>query len=144
MSCYSYHLPPHQLCFLDAGLLVTLSSKESCCPWSSSRPCGGCRLSNTTTSSTSLTDTNSPSRWLSLEMTKCTHKSAPQVFGALVAGMTSEGGGAVAFPVMTLALSIQVLSLYQYLILHLPGPVSLFHPMFPKFNFPFISTFLSS
>jgi hypothetical protein len=29
------------------------------------------------------------------------------VFGALVAGLTSEGGGAVAFPVMTLALGIQ-------------------------------------
>jgi len=28
------------------------------------------------------------------------------IFGATVAGMTSEGGGAVAFPVMTLALSI--------------------------------------
>jgi len=29
------------------------------------------------------------------------------IFGASVAGMTSEGGGAVAFPVMTLALGIQ-------------------------------------
>ena len=28
------------------------------------------------------------------------------IFGATVAGMTSEGGGAVAFPVMTLALGI--------------------------------------
>ena len=28
------------------------------------------------------------------------------IFGAMVAGMTSEGGGAVAFPVMTLALHI--------------------------------------
>ena len=28
------------------------------------------------------------------------------VLGATVAGMTSEGGGAVAFPVMTLALKI--------------------------------------
>ena len=29
------------------------------------------------------------------------------IFGASVAGMTSEGGGAVAFPVMTLALGIK-------------------------------------
>jgi len=28
------------------------------------------------------------------------------VFGAMIAGATSEGGGAVAFPVMTLALNI--------------------------------------
>ncbi len=32
--------------------------------------------------------------------------SVTMVFGALVAGMTSEGGGAVAFPVMTLALGV--------------------------------------
>ena len=32
--------------------------------------------------------------------------SITMIFGALVAGMTSEGGGAVAFPVMTLALHI--------------------------------------
>ncbi|XP_023344386.1 uncharacterized protein LOC111713685 isoform X2 [Eurytemora carolleeae] len=32
--------------------------------------------------------------------------SITMVFGASVAGMTSEGGGAVAFPVMTLALAI--------------------------------------
>lgn len=32
--------------------------------------------------------------------------SITMVFGATVAGMTSEGGGAVAFPVMTLALNI--------------------------------------
>ena len=37
-----------------------------------------------------------------------THLKFPKVFGALVAGMTSEGGGAVAFPVMTLALGIKV------------------------------------
>jgi hypothetical protein len=29
------------------------------------------------------------------------------VFGATIGGMTSEGGGAVAFPVMTLALGIK-------------------------------------
>ena len=29
------------------------------------------------------------------------------IFGATIAGMTSEGGGAVAFPVMTLALGIK-------------------------------------
>jgi hypothetical protein len=29
------------------------------------------------------------------------------IFGAMVAGATSEGGGAVAFPVMTLALGIR-------------------------------------
>ena len=28
------------------------------------------------------------------------------IFGSMVAGATSEGGGAVAFPVMTLALKI--------------------------------------
>lgn len=33
--------------------------------------------------------------------------SITMVFGALVAGMTSEGGGAVAFPVMTLAMGIK-------------------------------------
>jgi len=33
--------------------------------------------------------------------------SITMVFGAAVAGMTSEGGGAVAFPVMTLALKIR-------------------------------------
>ena len=33
--------------------------------------------------------------------------SLTMVFGATVAGMTSEGGGSVAFPVMTLALEIQ-------------------------------------
>jgi len=33
--------------------------------------------------------------------------SITMIFGALVAGMTSEGGGAVAFPVMTLALGIK-------------------------------------
>jgi len=32
--------------------------------------------------------------------------SITMIFGAMVAGMTSEGGGAVAFPVMTLALHI--------------------------------------
>ena len=32
--------------------------------------------------------------------------SITMIFGAIVAGMTSEGGGAVAFPVMTLALKI--------------------------------------
>ena len=32
--------------------------------------------------------------------------SITMIFGATVAGMTSEGGGAVAFPVMTLALGI--------------------------------------
>jgi len=32
--------------------------------------------------------------------------SITMIFGAMVAGMTSEGGGAVAFPVMTLALGI--------------------------------------
>ena len=34
--------------------------------------------------------------------------SITMVGGATVAGMTSEGGGAVAFPVMTLALGIKV------------------------------------
>jgi hypothetical protein len=29
------------------------------------------------------------------------------IFGATIGGMTSEGGGAVAFPVMTLALGIK-------------------------------------
>lgn len=29
------------------------------------------------------------------------------IFGAAIAGMTSEGGGAVAFPVMTLVLGIE-------------------------------------
>ena len=29
------------------------------------------------------------------------------IFGSMVAGATSEGGGAVAFPVMTLALKIE-------------------------------------
>ncbi len=29
------------------------------------------------------------------------------IFGSMVAGATSEGGGAVAFPVMTLALQIK-------------------------------------
>ena len=29
------------------------------------------------------------------------------MFGGLIAGMTTEGGGAVAFPVMTLALGIE-------------------------------------
>ena len=33
--------------------------------------------------------------------------SVTMVFGALIAGATSEGGGAVAFPVMTLALGIK-------------------------------------
>ncbi len=33
--------------------------------------------------------------------------SVTMVFGAVIAGATSEGGGAVAFPVMTLALGIQ-------------------------------------
>eukprot|EP00095_Tigriopus_kingsejongensis_P010879 maker-scaffold86_size395752-snap-gene-1.12 protein:Tk10879 transcript:maker-scaffold86_size395752-snap-gene-1.12-mRNA-1 annotation:"hypothetical protein Y032_0347g3155" len=33
--------------------------------------------------------------------------SITMIFGATIAGMTSEGGGAVAFPVMTLALGIQ-------------------------------------
>eukprot|EP00095_Tigriopus_kingsejongensis_P010878 maker-scaffold86_size395752-snap-gene-1.13 protein:Tk10878 transcript:maker-scaffold86_size395752-snap-gene-1.13-mRNA-1 annotation:"Protein C15A11.4" len=33
--------------------------------------------------------------------------SITMIFGAAIAGMTSEGGGAVAFPVMTLALGIQ-------------------------------------
>ena len=33
--------------------------------------------------------------------------SITMIFGAMVAGMTSEGGGAVAFPVMTLALHIR-------------------------------------
>ena len=32
--------------------------------------------------------------------------SITMIFGATIAGMTSEGGGAVAFPVMTLALGI--------------------------------------
>ena len=32
--------------------------------------------------------------------------SITMIFGAMIAGMTSEGGGAVAFPVMTLALHI--------------------------------------
>jgi len=32
--------------------------------------------------------------------------SVTMIFGAMVAGMTSEGGGAVAFPVMTLALHV--------------------------------------
>ena len=32
--------------------------------------------------------------------------SITMIFGATVAGMTSEGGGAVAFPVMTLALGM--------------------------------------
>ena len=34
------------------------------------------------------------------------HMSITMVFGSLVAGATSEGGGAVAFPVMTLALGV--------------------------------------
>lgn len=33
--------------------------------------------------------------------------SITMIFGASIAGMTSEGGGAVAFPVMTLALGIK-------------------------------------
>ncbi len=33
--------------------------------------------------------------------------SITMVFGATIGGMTSEGGGAVAFPVMTLALGIK-------------------------------------
>ena len=33
--------------------------------------------------------------------------SITMVFGATIGGMTSEGGGAVAFPVMTLALRIK-------------------------------------
>ncbi len=33
--------------------------------------------------------------------------SITMIFGATIGGMTSEGGGAVAFPVMTLALGIK-------------------------------------
>jgi hypothetical protein len=33
--------------------------------------------------------------------------SLTMVFGAIVGGATSEGGGAIAFPVMTLALGIR-------------------------------------
>ena len=33
--------------------------------------------------------------------------SVTMIFGAMIAGATSEGGGAVAFPVMTLALGIR-------------------------------------
>ena len=33
--------------------------------------------------------------------------SITMIFGSMIAGATSEGGGAVAFPVMTLALHIQ-------------------------------------
>ena len=33
--------------------------------------------------------------------------SITMIFGAAIAGMTSEGGGAVAFPVMTLVLGIE-------------------------------------
>ncbi len=32
--------------------------------------------------------------------------SLTMIFGSMVAGATSEGGGAVAFPVMTLALKV--------------------------------------
>ena len=41
--------------------------------------------------------------------------SITMIFGATVAGMTSEGGGAVAFPVMTLALGM-VLSKSEVLV----------------------------
>ncbi|KJH39648.1 hypothetical protein DICVIV_14471, partial [Dictyocaulus viviparus] len=43
--------------------------------------------------------------WLSLYETRW-QMPLIMVIGALVAGMTSEGGGAVSFPFMTLALQI--------------------------------------
>ena len=48
--------------------------------------------------------------------------SITMVGGATVAGMTSEGGGAVAFPVMTLALGIKVGSVVVVVLMLLPQP----------------------
>ncbi|KAK6743457.1 hypothetical protein RB195_010612 [Necator americanus] len=54
--------------------------------------------------------------WLSLYRTRW-HMPVIMILGALVAGMTSEGGGAVAFPFMTLGLHIDPITARDFSLL---------------------------